>query len=262
LITKKNIIINKFKEKNYKIKINKVCYFSKKIIIQPIKNLPIKNKCYDNDKSSKEKNNTIKIINNNEKKIKFSYGKLIKEKRKENKNEIKKEGQPFFHKINIITRKITDIFNKKNNRIINLDFNNSFNKNEDKDLIIYKNKCQTSRGKSHKIRYYFDSFSNNEINIINKEDYENTLKEKDKNKNKKEYILKDDYNNKIKKKKIYKNKNLISRNFVNLLNENNNIILHQQNIIINYNENKAEKSNLNIGQKTRKRLGSKIEDIV
>ena len=262
LITKKNIIINKFKEKNYKIKINKVCYFSKKIIIQPIKNLPIKNKCYDNDKSSKEKNNTIKIINNNEKKIKFSYGKLIKEKRKENKNEVKKEGQPFFHKINIITRKITDIFNKKNNRIINLDFNNSFNKNEDKDLIIYKNKCQTSRGKSHKIRYYFDSFSNNEINIINKEDYENTLKEKDKNKNKEEYTLKDDYNNKIKKKKIYKNKNLISRNFVNLLNENNNIILHQQNIIINYNENKAEKSNLNIGQKKRKRLGSKIEDIV
>ena len=248
------------------MKINTVCYFSKKIIIQPIIKPPIKNKSYDNDKSFKEKNNTIKIINNNEKKIKFSYGKLIKEKRKENNNALKKEGQPFFHKINIITRKITDIFNKKNNRIINLDFNNSFNKNEDKELIIYKNKCQTSRGKSHKIRYYFDSFSNNEINIINKfekkDDYKNTQKEKDKNKNKEEYNLKDDYNNKIKKKKSYKNENLISTNFVNLLNENNNIILHQQNIIINYNENKAEKSNLNIGQKKRKRLGSKIEDIV
>ena len=187
-ITKNTIIKNKNNGNHYKIQKTSICYFSKeyliKEIIRPsiksINDVNINNEHMNNDEIFNEEINEIKKINNNEEKkdVLSSKDKIIEN---ENENEtqlinntIQKNLQPLFQKTKIMSRNKTDKFNKKNNRIINMNYNNNFYKNEEKKSLS-KNKCNSFSKKNHKI--ILDSLSDEELNIIN--GFENKEKNND-----------------------------------------------------------------------------------
>ena len=169
-ITKSRIINNKNNENYYKMKKTSICYFSKEYIIKEIIKQPIEsiNDIYINNEHNNI--NEIKKENNNEaKKDILSDKNNFIEDKNENEtqlynNTIQKNLQSLFQKTKSLSRNKTDLFNKKNNKIINMKYNNKIFKNEEKKSLS-KNKCNSFRKNNHKIK--LDSLSDEELNIMN-----------------------------------------------------------------------------------------------
>ena len=122
LITKKTIIKNDiiiFKNKKISI-----CYFSKKCISQSIIKLPKINICYININRIYYLENNNKILSN------YNYNDNIiinnsdneeqKINIKENKIVFKKDNNSIIYKVNILSRKLTDIFSEKSQKTKNI----------------------------------------------------------------------------------------------------------------------------------------------
>ena len=165
-----------------------ICYFSKEYLIKEIIRPSIKS-IYDvninkehmnNDAIFNEEFNELKKVNiNEEKKVILSDKEKVMENKNENQiqlinNTIQKNLQPLFQKTKIMSRNKTDKFNKKNNILINMKYNNNCFKNEEKKSFS-KNKCNSFSKKNHKIR--LDSLSDEELNIMN--GFENKEKNND-----------------------------------------------------------------------------------
>ena len=241
-VTKKNIIISKVNtiHKNEKISI---CYFTKKNIYKNIIKLPKKSICYffidrkNMYNNNKNENNLNNILPNDN---------IINEKKEqENKNEknIKNNSNKinndyFIENINIMARKLTELFNKKNNERMKLNFN------EENNAKNNLRKCKTYNYKS-KIKELLsnEDLNNNNFNSqkknfnieLNDIKNENLQKENNNDIIEEEPISSVSQNNYKKKRRrlgarIEEDENTIKNDFIT--NDNKNYLNNLNNVVI------------------------------
>ena len=241
-VTKKNIIISKVNtiHKNEKISI---CYFTKKNIYKNIIKLPKKSICYffidrkNMYNNNKNENNLNNILPNDN---------IINEKKEqENKNEKnikinsnKINNDYFLENINIMARKLTELFNKKNNERMKLNFNeenNAKNNLRKCKTYNYKSKIKELLSNEDLNNNNYDSQKKNFIIELNDIKTENLQKENNNNIIEEEPISSVSQNNYKKKRRrlgarIEEDENTIKNDFI--ANDNKNYLNNLNNVLI------------------------------